>query len=78
MTPRAAVFVLFALAALSDHGGLADEELKDYYKTLDVARTATGDEIKDAYRKLAKQWHPDKNPSKKEEASDRFAAIGEA
>jgi len=46
MTPRAAVFVLFALAALSDRGGLAVEELKDHYKTLDVARTVTDDAIK--------------------------------
>ena len=46
MTPRAAVFVLFALAALSDRGGLAVDELKDHYKTLEVARTVTDDAIK--------------------------------
>lgn len=79
MTPRAAVFVLFALAALSDRGSLAVEELKDHYKTLGVARAVTDDEIKAAYRKLAKQWHPDKHlAEKKQEAIDRFYAIGEA
>lgn len=51
-------------------------EYKDYYKTLGVARSASADEIKRAYRKLARQFHPDKN--KTSGAEDRFKEINEA
>lgn len=51
-------------------------EYKDYYKTLGVARTATPEEIKRAYRKLAREFHPDKNKSKG--AEDKFKEINEA
>lgn len=40
----------------------------DYYKVLNIARTASTDEIKRAYRKLAKAYHPDANPGKNTEA----------
>ncbi len=50
---------------------------KDYYATLNVPRTATDDEIKKAYRKLAMRYHPDKNPGNKS-AEDRFKEVGEA
>jgi len=50
---------------------------KDYYKILSVAKNANEDELKKAYRKLAKQWHPDKNPNNKK-AEDKFKEISEA
>ena len=49
----------------------------DYYKTLGVARTASADEIRDAFRRLARKYHPDVNPGKKG-AEDKFKAISEA
>ncbi|KAM8857190.1 dnaJ homolog subfamily B member 2 isoform 1-T1 [Synchiropus picturatus] len=50
----------------------------DYYNILGVSRTATQDEIKKAYRKLALKWHPDKNPDNKEEAERKFKEVAEA
>jgi len=50
---------------------------KDYYDTLGVARSASEGDIKSAYRKLAKQYHPDKNAGD-EKAAERFKEIGEA
>ncbi len=52
-------------------------EYKDYYKTLGVSKTATGKEIKSAFRKLAQKYHPDLNRGDKQ-AEERFKAINEA
>src|SRR6059058_2639664 len=50
---------------------------RDYYEVLSVERTASEEEIKKAYRKLAIKYHPDKNPGDKT-AEERFKEIGEA
>jgi curved DNA-binding protein len=52
-------------------------EFVDYYKILNVEKTATQDEIKNAYRKLARKHHPDLNPNDKE-ANKKFQQINEA
>lgn len=49
----------------------------DYYKTLEVSKTASADDIKKAYRKLARKYHPDMNPDNKE-AERKFKELNEA
>lgn len=50
----------------------------DYYNILGVSKTASQEDIKKAYRKLALKWHPDKNPDNKEEAEKKFKELSEA
>ena len=52
-------------------------EKRDYYEVLGVAKTASADEIKAAYRKLAMKYHPDRNPDNPE-AKEKFTEVSEA
>jgi DnaJ-class molecular chaperone len=51
---------------------------KDYYEVLGVPKTAAEKDIKSAYRKLAKKWHPDANPTNAKQAEEKFKGISEA
>ncbi|KAL6069077.1 DnaJsubfamily B member 4-like [Balamuthia mandrillaris] len=51
---------------------------KDYYKILGVARSATEEELKKAYRKQALKWHPDRNQDNKAKAEEMFKEVSEA
>lgn len=51
---------------------------RDYYEVLGVNKNATEDELKKAYRKLAKKYHPDANLDNKEEAEKKFKEVNEA
>jgi molecular chaperone DnaJ len=50
---------------------------RDYYEILGIPKTSSADEIKKAYRKVAIQFHPDKNPDNKE-AEEKFKEAAEA
>lgn len=50
----------------------------DYYRVLKVDKSASDDDLKKSYRKLAMKWHPDKNPNNKKEAEAKFKQISEA
>ena len=60
------------------------ESKRDYYEVLGVSKDADEDTLKKAYRKLAKQYHPDMNPGDKEaekkfkEASEAYAVLSDA
>ena len=51
---------------------------KDYYEIIGVTKEATQDDIKKAYRKMAKKWHPDLHQNNRQEAEKNFKEIGEA
>ncbi|MGA9630489.1 MAG: DnaJ domain-containing protein, partial [Candidatus Acidiferrales bacterium] len=50
----------------------------DYYEVLGVARDASAEQIKSAYRKAALKWHPDRNQEKSPEAEENFRQASEA
>ena len=52
--------------------------MKDYYAVLGVPKNAAEKDIKSAYRKLARKWHPDANPNNQKEAEEKFKEISEA
>ena len=54
------------------------QQQRDYYEVLGIAKTASVEEIKSAYRKSALKWHPDRNPDNKDEAEVRFRECTEA
>src|SRR5688572_10281108 len=56
---------------------MADTDQKDLYALLELSKGASDDEIKKAYRRLARRWHPDVNPGDKE-AEQRFKEIAAA
>ena len=51
---------------------------RDYYEVLGVGKNATDEELKKAFRRLAKKYHPDANPDNKEEAEKKFKEVNEA
>ena len=57
--------------------GVYMAEKRDYYEVLGVSKTATDDELKKAFRKLAKQYHPDLHPGDKE-CEEKFKEVNEA
>jgi molecular chaperone DnaJ len=57
---------------------MAKSQQRDYYEVLGVARTATVEEIKAAYRKCALKWHPDRHPEDKADAEVKFRESTEA
>lgn len=53
-------------------------EKRDFYEVLGVKKDATDEEIKKAYRQLAKKYHPDANPNNKQESEAKFKEVNEA
>lgn len=53
-------------------------EMADYYSVLGLDKNASSEDIKRSFKKLAKKWHPDKNPNNPEEATKKFKEVSEA
>ena len=52
--------------------------MADYYSVLGLDKNASSEDIKRSFKKLAKKWHPDKNPNNPEEATKKFKEVSEA
>lgn len=72
------LLLLWSPLAAPQHNQPRDCGARTCYDVLGVGQQASADDIKKAYRALAKRWHPDKNPDDKEEAQARFTEIGNA
>src|SRR4030081_4172093 len=82
--PGSAPLFMLLKEAVGGWGGTKDNKrtmattpTKDYYGTLGVKKTATAEEIRKAFRKLARKYHPDVNPGDKK-AEEKFKEISEA
>ena len=53
-------------------------QLKDYYRILNISQDASAEDIKKAFRRLALQYHPDRNPEDVRESGEKFKEINEA
>ncbi|KAK7411483.1 hypothetical protein VNO78_02917 [Psophocarpus tetragonolobus] len=71
-------FQRFSAATALEHRNDAVVMGMDYYNILKVNRNASDDDLKKAYKRLARIWHPDKNPDNKTEAEAKFKRISEA
>src|SRR5512137_2225879 len=58
--------------------GRSHMDYKDYYQVLGIPKTASDKDIKAAYRRLARKWHPDVNPQNHKLAEQKFKEINEA
>eukprot|EP00759_Apiculatamorpha_spiralis_P026292 PhF_6_TR29332/c0_g1_i2/m.43055 len=79
------IFVLLLIAFVAYLGFSSEQyeaqlkgKLVNYYEVLDIPRTATEDQIKEAFRKQTRRWHPDKNPGCGQECQDKMALVQEA
>ena len=70
--------MLGLVAVFSVLAGVVVNAENEYYKTLEVPRDASVQDIKKAYRRQALKWHPDKNPGNTEQATEKFKEIAEA
>ena len=67
--------ILFKYSKFHFFGSKPNTPKKDYYKILDLNKSATSSDIKKQYFKLAKEWHPDRNKDPK--AKEKFAELSE-
>jgi DnaJ-class molecular chaperone len=51
---------------------MSSNKKRDYYEVLGLTKSASVEDIKKAYKKMAIKWHPDKNQNNKEEATSKF------
>jgi len=65
-------------AATCTRSASSTSSSQDFYKVLGLARDATDEQIKKAYRQLALKWHPDRNPENKQEAEEKFKQVARA